>query len=186
MNRKINFAKFLKLQEKDSLAHHIFQEQERLNLPGLSKECQEIAKELNITDDYNSEEVNMKTFKNITKGKIKLENENLIRKKIQKYSKMEETKDELFEQKDYLKKMNLEQIRTQFRIRTKMLDAKFNFKNKASYAEQNWLCDSCEKAVETQSHILWCPAYQNLRQDKDLNSDKDLVDYFMKVLDIKT
>ena len=186
MCRKINFAKYLKIQKSDALAHQIFEEQERLNLPGLSKECQEIAKDLNIIDELNSEDIKMQTFKNITRRKINIENENSIRKKIQNYSKMDETKEEIFEQKEYLKKLNLKEIRTQFRIRTRMLDFKFNFKNKNAYAEQNWMCDSCEKAVETQSHVLWCPAYQSLRQDKNLNSEKDLIDYFLKVLDIRT
>ena len=38
--------------------------------------------------------------------------------------------------------MNLNQIRTQFKYRMKMLKIKFNFKNKPAYSNTNWRCDS--------------------------------------------
>ena len=66
-----------------------------------------------------------------------------------------------------------------------MLKVKFNYKNVNAYSHSNWLCDSCEKAVETQSHILWCPAYKNLREGKDINSDDDLMEYIGKVMTIR-
>ena len=47
------------------------------------------------------------------------------------------------------------------------------------------MCDSCEKAVDTQAHILWCPAYMNLREGKDINSDDDLIEYIGKVMMIR-
>ena len=76
----------------------------------------------------------------------------------------------------------MEQIRTKFRIRTKMTKVKMNMKN----GEQNWMCDSCETAIDTQSHVLWCPAYAKIREGKDLSSDIDLIDYFDKVISIRT
>ena len=35
---------------------------------------------------------------------------------------------------------------------------------------------------DTQTHILTCPGYADLREDKDLSSDKDLVGYFRLVM----
>ena len=35
---------------------------------------------------------------------------------------------------------------------------------------------------DTQAHILSCPGYEDLREDKDLSSDKDLVGYFRLVM----
>ena len=63
-----------------------------------------------------------------------------------------------------------------------MTEAKFNFKNDRTNRKDLWLCDSCEKAIESQSHLLWCPAYKNLREGKSLDSDKDLVTYIQSVL----
>ena len=39
-------------------------------------------------------------------------------------------------------------------------------------------------AIETQSHILYCEAYSALREGKSLSSDKDIVVYFRKVIEI--
>ena len=66
-----------------------------------------------------------------------------------------------------------------------MLKIKFNFKNTPAYSNTNWRCDSCEKAIDTQSHILWCPAYSELRIGKDINSDDDLMEYIEKVMTIR-
>ena len=87
--------------------------------------------------------------------------------------------------KEYFKNLKVEDIRINFRLRTKMIDAKFNFRNKAEYGSELWSCDSCEKAIESQSHLMWCPAYQNLRKDKLLDSDTDIVNYIKQVMQIR-
>ena len=100
-------------------------------------------------------------------------------------SKLEELKVGPYKRQAYFKDLKVEEIRTKFRLRTKMIDVKFNFKNKNNYSGELWLCDSCETSIESQSHVLWCPAYQNLREGKDLNSDNDLVQYFKKLMNIR-
>ena len=40
-------------------------------------------------------------------------------------------------------------------------------------------------SIQTQSHILYCDAFRELRKDKDLNSDIDLVAYMKSVLIIR-
>ena len=62
---------------------------------------------------------------------------------------------------------------------------KFNFKNQKKYQEDLWRCDSCQSSIETNTHILHCPAYAELRVDKDINSLKDLTEYIAKVLTIR-
>ena len=47
-----------------------------------------------------------------------------------------------------------------------------------------WKCEDCGY-VDTQSHILNCPAYQELREGKSLNCDADLVTYFAEVLKLR-
>ena len=79
----------------------------------------------------------------------------------------------------------MEDVRLKFRLRTKMIDAKFNFKNKKEYSSDLWVCDSCSSSIESQSHLLWCPAYQNLRENKSLENDQDLINYIKKVLEIR-
>ena len=66
-----------------------------------------------------------------------------------------------------------------------MTDVKFNYKSDKKFSNELWKCDSRGTAIETQSHILWCPAYQELRAGKSINSDSDLVNYITDVLKIR-
>ena len=64
---------------------------------------------------------------------------------------------------------------------------KMNFQSEIAYAKNLWVCDDClnEKGVglrDSQSPILICPAYEALRQGKNLESDSDLVEYYKLVL----
>ena len=44
------------------------------------------------------------------------------------------------------------------------------------------LCVACGQEEEVNSHVIKCGEYKDLRRDKDLNSDMDLVDYFREVM----
>ena len=66
-----------------------------------------------------------------------------------------------------------------------------NFQSDPSFANQLWTCSGCssvtadgqlEGSRDTQSHIMVCKGYQEMRQDLDLNKDKDLVKYFDMVI----
>ena len=59
-----------------------------------------------------------------------------------------------------------------------------NFKNK--YKQGGLNCDSCESESDSTTHILNCPTYSLLRENKSLNSDRDLCEYLKKVLEIRT
>ena len=94
-------------------------------------------------------------------------------------------KDESFGTKQYLKDLSLSDARLNFKIRSKMLNIKFNYKNDKLNAKELWNCDSCQSAIESQDHIIWCPAYADLREDKSLNNDNDLIVYFKEVMKIR-
>ena len=57
-------------------------------------------------------------------------------------------------------------------------------KNNKKFAKEQWKCDSC-KRIDSQSHVLWCPFFAPLREGKDIQNDKDLVEYFQKVFKIR-
>ena len=71
--------------------------------------------------------------------------------------------DEDFECRPYLKELTLSEARTNFRFRSKMTDLAWNYKHDKSY-------------------VLVCPAYADLREGKDIQSDKDLVSYMQGVM----
>ena len=86
---------------------------------------------------------------------------------------------------DYIKNMNLRNVRTNFRIRSHMIDTKYNKKSDKKYEAELWRCDDC-KSLDSQSHIIWCPAFAPLREGRNLKNDNDLVSYFQEVLRIRS
>ena len=61
-----------------------------------------------------------------------------------------------------------------------------NFHSDEHYRKELWKCDSCQSAIDTQSHVLWCRAYVKLRENKDLNNDQDIDQYLQEVLEIRS
>ena len=57
--------------------------------------------------------------------------------------------------------------------------------NEPQYRNDLWQCTGSKSNLDTESHILWCDAYRNLRQGKDINNDKDLASYLLDVFEIR-
>ena len=93
--------------------------------------------------------------------------------------------EEQFQAKEYLKTMKIENARTKFKLRTHMLNVKFNYKHMAQNEKSLWQCDSCQTAIDTQSHIMWCPSYSELKEGKNINNDNDLIEYIKSVMKIR-
>ena len=111
-----------------------------------------------------------------------MKNEEEVKVKLKKYSKLKDDSivEENFDKKSYLKSLNLIDSRLMYRIRSKTTGAKMNQKSDEDFAKDLWKCEDCGN-IDTQSHILWCPSYAPLREDKNINVEKDLVEYFREV-----
>ena len=83
-----------------------------------------------------------------------------------------------------MKSMKLRDARTLFRMRSGMINAKMNMKSNTSYSMDLWRCDDC-RSMDSQSHIIWCPAYAELREGKNLDCDLDLVAYYQQVMKLR-
>ena len=68
---------------------------------------------------------------------------------------------------------------------------KMNFPSDEEFASQLWSCSGCgnsdlgyELAAsrDTQQHIMLCPGYEELRENKNSEDDRDLVKYFSQVI----
>ena len=121
------------------------------------------------------------------KRTIKDKSEKLIKANMTEYSKLKNlnTDDENLKIKDYIRKMTLRNARTKFRIRSQMLDVKMNKKSDRSNADNLWRCDFC-RSLDSQSHIMWCPAFVSLREGKNLHDDDDLISYVQQVMKIRS
>ena len=92
---------------------------------------------------------------------------------------------ENFGMKNYIKNLKVEESRTMFKHRCKMTRyVKMNYKNEPRYSKSLWKCENCEN-IDSESHILWCESYKDIRSGKNLENDKDLCDYIQKVMKIR-
>ena len=125
---------------------------------------------------------------------IRQKNETELLNNMKKYKKLNvaDFKDEKCEEKDYLSSMYLTQARLKFKLRAKMTPTvQMNFMSDPKFANNLWTCVGCKSVSQTgkvkrmmdsQSHILSCSGYEDLRMDKDLANEKDLVEYFSLVI----
>ena len=91
-----------------------------------------------------------------------------------------------FEIKSYFTKLNVEQARLKFQIRSSMVKTvKMNYSSDPKYSHEMWKCSHCD-LIDTQNHIIsTCNAYQHLRVNKNLENDHDLVKFFQEVLKMR-
>ena len=55
-----------------------------------------------------------------------------------------------------------------------------NFPRDKEFASDIWTCWHCPR-VDSQFHVMICPAYDHLTEGKNLDNDQDLVKYFPEV-----
>ena len=182
--KKLMFFKHLTSLPESSLASEITVTQEALGYPGLVMECK------GLIDRYNLPDIKSLTklqWKKLVNNSVQEENKNDLLEKIKSYKKLEHNvlSSEKFEAKEYLKTLNLPDARLRFATRSKMTKSvQMNFKGDPKCARNLWKCQDC-LTPDTQEHILRCPSYLHLRTNKDMKKDKDLVDYFRKVISIR-
>ena len=105
---------------------------------------------------------------------------------MERYSKMKDRKIEEFERQPYFENKNVHQARTMFRVFAGMFPCKLNFRSEEQFSKSLWMCQECESQVDSMSHVAVCPAYQPLREGKDLKSDKDLAEYMSAVMSVRS
>ena len=50
------------------------------------------------------------------------------------------------------------------------------------YKGKDMRCEGCKQDIDTQSHVLVCNTYSDLRVNMDLSDEDDMIGYFRKVL----
>ena len=77
---------------------------------------------------------------------------------------------------------SLAKTRELFRIRTHMNELKANFKHDKKNIASGISCVACGIEEESNSHVMICDKYDDLRAGKNLKSDNDLVKFFSDVM----
>ena len=177
----------LKNLKSGSLGAQFFELQARYRFPGLINECRTLIRIYRLP---NIIDLNLKfskqSWNQLVKKAVRKKSEEDIKIEFSNYSKLKhiDVETEGLKVKEYVQNMSLRNARMFFRIRSHMIDTKFNQKSDQKFAKELWKCNYC-KNIETQSHITWCPVFESLRDGKNLKNDSDLVEYFQAVMKIR-
>ena len=168
--------------EDNVLAKEVMSIQLEKELPGLATKCLSFMRELDVHEDpltFSKCQWNKKINQ-----KIHERNRTQLLDRIKLYSKLEYSKfsEEEYGMKDYLRNMKIEDARTFFASRGRMLrTVQMNYKNKPEYAANSYKCICGED--DHQVHLTSCPSYKHLREGLNLEgSDTDLVRYYQLII----
>ena len=147
-----------------------------MNWPGLAEEVKDICSKVGL-DNINDKESTKEEIKEVVFYKNYID----MKADMERYKKLEDIKNEDFRYvQKYMENKSLDNVRMAYRIRCKMVKTiKENFKN--SYSDLT--CDRCEAgSIESQSHAVMCPGWEEQRQGLELNNIKDMVVFFTRIL----
>jgi hypothetical protein len=164
--------------EDGSLAKNIYLEAEANNWPGLGREVKDICQQPKI-QDLNKYRL---TKQEIQQAIEKSHQEDML-SQFDHSSKLEDIKNSDFSNfQAYFRDKNIENARTKFKIRSKMLEKiPGNFRNKYKNIQDCLKCIFCIEDM-TQSHSIVCPGRKEQRRNLDMTNLDDLVTYFNDIL----
>ena len=179
---KLNLIVHLKKLDEASLAKQVLDEQIRHDWPGLAKEAKEICQKWKMENVTREEEEvkSKKVWKRLIQKKAKEEEEKDLKERMKKYQKLQDVIDEDYGRKSYFDEMTMKDSKLWFRVRSKMIKCKMNFSSDKKNSDTLWLCEC--GCVDTQSHLMWCEQYAQLREGRALDSDQDILDYLKSIL----
>ena len=145
--------------DEGSLAKDMLEEQVANNWQGLASEVNDLCHSMNIEDPRTTEK-NRKAFSNLVKERCRWKDEARMKEEMQKMKekKMRTMVNQNLEMKEYVKKGTLYSARKTWEVRSHMLD-------------------------QDQEHLTTCEGYKDLRDEADLNVEKELVEFFTRVME---
>ena len=186
--KKAEFYVLCGKSKKLSSGKQVYETQKMYNFPGFVPEARSLLKFYglpNIIDE--NHKFSKPVWKKRVREAIKSKFEEELKSLMSKYSKLKSSPlmNENWETQSYIENMRLEDARTNFRLRCSMLrTVKMNQKSNAVFARQLWACNQCGK-IDSQSHIMWCPALASLREGLNIDNDLDVVHYYQKVISLR-
>jgi hypothetical protein len=185
---KLIFLWHLDNLEDGTLAKDILEVQKTQHLPGLVQECLEWLNILKLPNVL-EQRITKTQWKNLVKKAILKKNEDDLRKKIMKMEKLKngDMVKEKCERKDYVKSLSVNDARNIFLKNTCMTRyVKMNYMSDFKYVKELWQCDSCQRNIDSMNHVMWCPSYRELRENRNLDDDKDLARDLHDVMAIRS
>ena len=111
-----------------------------------------------------------------------------------KYKKIDtyRMENEPFQVQPYFKTLSVKASRFKFKLVSRMTPrVANNFKNDKRFKAIGWACVGClsngpitgQLPLDTEEHILLCGSYADLRENKSMDSDQDIITYFQQVIE---
>ena len=203
LGKQLNFIHHLANLPEGALARNILDEQVRLAVPGLYKQCEPYLMEMGISGIVNLQALSKWQMKIKVKKFIARKNCTELLEKSKKYKKLDYHKlsNETFERKQYFANLSLENARMSFRVSSKLVPTiRSNYPSKYRRQDIPLTCPTCSNLsssptsglptsdtapppLHSQSHILTdCVGVSDLRAECNEKDDKSLAVFFRKVV----
>ena len=177
--RRIIFLHYILTSKTEEMLYLFYQAQK--NYPAKNDWSITVKEDLEFFDINLNEEsikiIKKKTFSKIVKKKLKIKVfKDLMEKKEKSLSKLDNLEYKEFKVQNYLRstELNVNQIKSLFRYRTRMTNVATNFSH--SYADLS--CPLCRSSSDTQEHLLSCSTLKNEVPDLKLLSKNLYKDIF--------
>ena len=179
---KVMLVLHIRSLDKEALANEMYLEQLKNNWPGLARETEDICEYLGI-EDVNKTGLSKSQYSKVVESAIVYKEDEVMKSESVESSKMRTIRGERWGLKEYVKNENLYNVRSTWEVRSFMLRVAGNYSHHAKYQATGWLCQACKLQVrEDQDHLTCCQGYEDLRQGRDLQDDKDLVSFYRLVM----
>ena len=142
--RKLTFTNYLKNMPDESLAGQIFHEQVKRGWPGLAQEARDICSELGLPNIV-KENIGKSKWESMVKKAVREVHERELKESVESKTKLEEIKNQGRKVKEYFSGRNIVDTRMMFRIQTRMIELKANFKNNQKFKKEGWKCKDVVK-----------------------------------------
>ena len=153
--RKLEYYIDLHNREETRLEVRIRKYQEETNM-SYEKEIEELKKLYKIED--NLKKIEKREGKNSVKKAIEEKNKEELKEQM---SKGKKTQSIVKWKENYMEKLNFEDAKTIFKLRTNMIETKANYSN--GYKGQI-ICDQCKVKEETTQHLFECNKYEDIHK----------------------
>ena len=189
LQSKLVFLHHLEQLPDSSLAKQVYTTQIKHGLPGIAIECQDFFAKFEIVDLKSYSKLQ---FKRLVKSKVRELNKSKLLElaRVKQYKKvvLDELKLNDFKLKPYFRNLSFKDAKLKFKLVSHMTPTiKMNFQSESKFSEKLWVCEACKPVKgfgfrDTQEHVMVCSAYTEFREGRNLQNDKDLVEYFACVL----
>ena len=179
---KLMLVHHLRTLDSEALASEMYSEQVKNNWPGLAREAEEICEHLGI-QSVNKTLLNKKQFSQLIDTVLVQKENQILQEDSVNMEKMKIIRSEKWGLKDYVVAGNLYSVRSTWEVRAYMLRVAGNYSHHSRYLATGWLCQACRLQVrEDQDHLGSCEGYEDLREGKNLDDDKELVEFIQQVM----